>query len=680
MWMSKGWNKDSKIIRSWVMLLSKLGQGQADEEEGVDRRSLQVRRNQTGLALYKKRMLNKKKLAPAPLGAQNGATSSGRDNLCFSIATPEWLKESEEEEAEEGTQPGDHIMTPRNIYQTEVVAVNASNAEEDLLADPERVKNLIFKGIEEWRQDSDLRMEEDGHVPLEGEDMQGTEELEANEDTKEIMDEDKTVDVEEGEKMKNPYGRLKPAPEKRRTLGVLDPNGCRKAHGSYISTEENTGRDMKNRDDGLSQNKARAVKTWLNRYVRTAKVIGLQEVKSCKWHTARWLPSVKKRGHVIFDPPVGKKGGTALILHPGMAILSSGTGGNGRMAWAITRNGEEVVGFISIHTPNRRNQRMEFWQKIQDIIQEGQWMILGDYNQVELGDDARGKSSLIRGREERIWRIMAAQYGLVDAYLCAGNVEGVRFTRMARSESRYDCSRLDRFYLTRGGSWVGRVCEVKHFHSSSLSDHVLEVRNDQEKNKAFGNNLESEVEWRRGQISDTSNEQEHTSLAEAERKLREKQLREAWVWRLRSRKRWLTEDDAPARYFFAKLTTKWQREAMEALETTDGELVTDRDEILAEIHEFYQDLYTEEEESDSRRGARDELASLIQKSLPSEESTQISRMPDKMEIEDVVQKMKTNKAPRIDGLTIEVLKSCWDFSWRRLCADGLCCVGKKKAT
>ncbi|KAL3690305.1 hypothetical protein R1sor_016614 [Riccia sorocarpa] len=148
----------------------------------------------------------------------------------------------------------------------------------------------------------------------------------------------------------------------------------------------------------------------------------------------RWLHGLKRHGQVIFNPPIGKKGGTALILQAGLEVLQSGTGGDGRMAWATTRIGEEIVGFISIHAPNRRTLRPELWQKLQEVIQEGRWIILGDYNQVELGDDARGKSAIIRGREERQWRMMAAQYGLVDAYFCAGNVEGVQFVSLGWPE------------------------------------------------------------------------------------------------------------------------------------------------------------------------------------------------------------------------------------------------------
>ncbi|KAL3689560.1 hypothetical protein R1sor_015869 [Riccia sorocarpa] len=55
------------------------------------------------------------------------------------------------------------------------------------------------------------------------------------------------------------------------------------------------------------------------------------------------------------------------------------------------------------------------------------------------------------------------------------------------------------------------------------------------------------------------------------------------------------------------------------------------------------------------------MVSLIPNKLATEESCKISAVPDKPEIEKVIFGMKTNKAPGLDGLTIEVLQICWDF-------------------
>ncbi|KAL3697158.1 hypothetical protein R1sor_011234 [Riccia sorocarpa] len=105
---------------------------------------------------------------------------------------------------------------------------------------------------------------------------------------------------------------------------------------------------------------------------------------------------------------------------------------------------------------------------------------------------------------------------------------------------------------------------------------------------------------------------------------------------------------------------KWAKEAVEALEVNDEE-VTGQEEILNEIHSFYAELFQAEDDSEDRREAREEVVSLIQKRLSLEDSSQISRMPEKAEIEGVVFSMKQDKAPGVDGLTVQILKICWEW-------------------
>ncbi|KAL3689740.1 hypothetical protein R1sor_016049 [Riccia sorocarpa] len=98
-------------------------------------------------------------------------------------------------------------------------------------------------------------------------------------------------------------------------------------------------------------------------------------------------------------------------------------------------------------------------------------------------------------------------------------------------------------------------------------------------------------------------------------------------------------------------------------ENEDGEVLSEREEILDEIHGFYQQLYTAEAESEAKKEAREELVGLIHNKLDRDESTMLSRTPESQEIESVVFGMGANKAPGQNGLrlTVEILKMCWSF-------------------
>ncbi|KAL3697802.1 hypothetical protein R1sor_011878 [Riccia sorocarpa] len=532
---------------------------------------------------------------------------------------------------------------------------------------------------------------------------------------------------------------------KRRALAEVDLKGCRvpeKMDNFLKIYDGRINRTRKSRDDGLCQvrqcvswnarglarpNKAKAVKSWLQNRVTDRQVVALQEIKTARWGLKRWLDNVCRRGKVIFDPQCGSRGGTALILHESLEVVTSGIGGQERLAWAMIKLGDETIGLMSLHAPNKRRLRLAFWRQLKEIMGNDKWIMMGDFNQVELPDDSRGRSALISGREERFWRQFTSEAGLVDGFLCWASVEGWRFTRVAKRRGRRDAACLDRMYISGGTSWIDHVREVNHHHNTAVSDHVpvsmvlqimleeenrkgetyfkmnfhelsdpmvlekikrawehepLPVRDDRRRwargwarvkhalkelrvqrdlEKRQEGSVAQEVEWRRSRISDESTEAELEALNLTEQKLKALELREARLWRIRSREKWLREDEVPSRYFFAKLKARWARESLEALVKEDGETTTDREEIMNEIHQFYQTLYSAEPENEERCSTREEVVGLISKKLYPEESRGILELPEKQEIQEVVFGMKRNKAPGGDGVITEILRMCWPF-------------------
>ncbi|KAL3699502.1 hypothetical protein R1sor_017524 [Riccia sorocarpa] len=427
--------------------------------------------------------------------------------------------------------------------------------------------------------------------------------------------------------------------------------------------------------------KARAVRNWFQHKGRGAKVIAIQEVKTNSWVGNQWLKSVFKGGTVVFDRPIGSKGRTALLLHESLQVVEQGTGGNGRLTWARVQYGDRVIGFLSLYAPNKRRLRLRFWEQIKNITRKGEWCLVGDFNQVELPEDAVGRSAVISGREERWWYQYVSEKGLVDGYVCAAHRTGGRFTRMAQKEGRFVGSRLDRVYLTSGAGWIHHVKEVCHHNSSRLSDHLpisavlqvqqeeeghrnesyfkmdfyqllrpeirekakvaweseaetvkdsrrrwargwqrvkkvlQDVRKENEFNRRADGNLVEEITWRRERLTSESPVEELQALIRTEEKLKAQELQDAREWRSRSREKWLAIDAAPARYFFTKLRAKWTRESIEALEDLDGEVLIEREDILQEIHRFYQHLYTAEEGNAVREQDRAEVVDLLERRM-----------------------------------------------------------------
>ncbi|KAL3681398.1 hypothetical protein R1sor_024354 [Riccia sorocarpa] len=253
---------------------------------------------------------------------------------------------------------------------------------------------------------------------------------------------------------------------KRMTLSERGRDGCREM--IRINTDIPPPNSPRVHMSGLDQ--VRRVKEDIARRAL------LDELKKAKPPDIVPRPTVTQnqvqgRPQVVYDPAIGSKGGTALVVAQKWRILSSGTRENGRLAWCAIDTKQGPVNIASIYAPNKRRERIRFWRRIQTLTQEENWVILGDFNMVEVFGNSRGRTAVIRGSEERYWKNLAGEQALVDAFYCIQCRIGNHYTLQAVRDGRIDRARLDRVYLNKSASWLDHVQEVEHFPNKVLSDH-----------------------------------------------------------------------------------------------------------------------------------------------------------------------------------------------------------------
>ncbi|KAL2620517.1 hypothetical protein R1flu_000722 [Riccia fluitans] len=166
------------------------------------------------------------------------------------------------------------------------------------------------------------------------------------------------------------------------------------------------------------------------------------------------------------------KGRVGLLIHQSFRVLSEGVSGKGYAAWIKLQIGEKEVGIVGIHAPNKRKPRIRAWKWVAELIGTGNWIFMGDLNQVELRTDTLGLSPLLHGKEERVWKSLVLRKDLVDCYMVAAWKKGPRLTRHARRGNLVDRARLDRVYVSDGCSWVDHVNSIQHFGGRTQGDHV----------------------------------------------------------------------------------------------------------------------------------------------------------------------------------------------------------------
>ncbi|KAL3684100.1 hypothetical protein R1sor_002122 [Riccia sorocarpa] len=166
------------------------------------------------------------------------------------------------------------------------------------------------------------------------------------------------------------------------------------------------------------------------------------------------------------------------------------------------------------------------------------------------------------------------------------------------------------------------------------------------------------ADWR-DKVEILDSEQNREGLKVAVEMLREKDIQEARLWKLRSRAKWLSEGDAPSKYFFALWKFKSKQETIRTLQREDGTVVEGRENILKEIGCFYKNLYKEEGETNFAREERSRVLGLIKAQVDQEENARMEAVPLEHEIEECVKTLAKDKAPGLDGVSADVLREMW---------------------
>ncbi|KAL3695821.1 hypothetical protein R1sor_009897 [Riccia sorocarpa] len=276
---------------------------------------------------------------------------------------------------------------------------------------------------------------------------------------------------------------------------------------------------------------------------------------------------------------------------------------------------------------------------------------------VERPVDSIGPSPIIKGEEKQKWDLCVGVSDLVDARLCATHTPGPLFTRQAWYGSRFDQSKLDRFYLSGGGEWLYHIRSVEHQGARTLSDHVpisLEVVVKESHASTLRKRSYFKMDFKmlnRAEVLIRTRTRwlEHPNWARDKRK--------GWslaLGRIRKLLMEVREDDKRR-----VLPLRSLEEHVEELES--GEVIEEHEEILEEVHRYYQELYKAEEETTETLVKREEVVSRIDKQMTEEDNRKLEEVPSDEFITRIVMEMPKEKSPGIDGVMVEILTIGWEF-------------------
>ncbi|KAL3683679.1 hypothetical protein R1sor_001701 [Riccia sorocarpa] len=190
---------------------------------------------------------------------------------------------------------------------------------------------------------------------------------------------------------------------------------------------------------------------------------------------------------------------------------------------------------------------------------------------------------------------------------------------------------------------------------------LMEVREDDRRKEEVYGGPEQRVETTRRRIEQDQSREAREEFEESVVAARRREQEQANQLRRRCKITWMKDGDAPSKYFFARLKAKHAHEELTALEGSSGEMIEDQEEILEEVHRFYQELYTAEEEPPEVLEKRRIVIGRIDKKLTPGDNTILEEVPTEELITRIVMDMPKEKSPGLDGVMVEILRIGWEF-------------------
>ena len=128
---------------------------------------------------------------------------------------------------------------------------------------------------------------------------------------------------------------------------------------------------------------------------------------------------------------------------------------------------------------------------------------------------------------------------------------------------------------------------------------------------------------------------------------------------IRSREKWVEFGEKNNSYFLGLEKQRQVKKSINKLKGENGEILTDQSDILSNIREYYKKLYSTQN-PDKTSSDKYIFETKLDKEMDKNDKSICDGDITVEECSDAIYKMKLNKSPGLDGLTVEFYRKFWD--------------------
>ena len=128
---------------------------------------------------------------------------------------------------------------------------------------------------------------------------------------------------------------------------------------------------------------------------------------------------------------------------------------------------------------------------------------------------------------------------------------------------------------------------------------------------------------------------------------------------IRSKARWIEHGEKPTRYFCGLEKRNYVNKTVSKVKTNTGQTITDQSNILGEISNFYQNLYSNKDDYLDEVDLDNLLKDYSVPKLSKKNAELLEGKITYKELTSAMKSMKNNKSPGTDGFSVEFFKVFW---------------------
>ncbi|KAL3680062.1 hypothetical protein R1sor_023018 [Riccia sorocarpa] len=205
---------------------------------------------------------------------------------------------------------------------------------------------------------------------------------------------------------------------------------------------------------------------------------------------------------------------------------------------------------------------------------------------------------------------------------------------------------------------------IKAYHKGwgLIHDHMKAKQREQRAQISQIDELGKKLKALHEQLPQDPTKEQLAEILETELEKRRREHTRDRLVRLWSRARYMSQGDAPTKYFFNLHRKQITQHQFDKLKLPDGTETTCKTQITKEATRVFTALYTSENRTEESRRDIFFVNSRLKNKVTDAQRAMLEEIPSCRELQDTLYSFPKGKAPGIDGANAEALQAMWNFT------------------